>query len=190
MCCPYCSFLSDVQVFDEVNDVAWVSHFCHYSPEDVMNYCVECFSIVNEAEVYICADFTALFRKLFQTEYLISCSSSRSILCLFFGNLCFQLVLRSISYDIQDNFTTVTYELDSSVDATIRGVTFFGIVTKTDDGQSVGLFLSFHFPCHMHVMWRFWVTYLLLFLRSSTGMSSKPGDLIFFKSFMACSTSE
>ena len=154
--------------------MVWLFHYCHYSPEDLTNYCVECFSIVNEAEVYICADFTALFRKLFQTHHLITCSFSRSIFGLFFGNLCFQLVLHSISYDLQDNFTAVTYELDGSVVATIRGVTFFGIVTKTDDGQSVGLFLFFHIPCHMHVMGRFWVTYLLPFFGSSNGMSSKP----------------
>jgi len=73
-----CSFLTHIQISQEIGKVVWHSHLFKKFPQIVMIHTVRGFSVINEAEVDVFLEFSCFFCDPTNVDNLISDSSAAS----------------------------------------------------------------------------------------------------------------
>ena len=117
-------FLICIQVSPEAGKVIWYSHLFKTIPQFVVIYTDKGFSVVNEAEVYICLEFPCFFYDPADVGNLISGSSAFPKSSLYIWKFLVHILLKSSLENFEHNFAGIWHEFNCAVVWTFFGNAF------------------------------------------------------------------
>ena len=119
-----CCFLTCTQVSQESGQVVWYSHHFQNFPQFVVIHTVECFGIVNKAELDVFLELFCFFNDPVDVGNLISGSSAFSKTSLNMWKFMLQVLLKPGLENFEHYFTSVWNECNCEVVWTFFGIAF------------------------------------------------------------------
>ena len=110
-----CCFLTCIQVSQEAGQVVWYSHLLQNFPQFIVIHIVECFGIVNKAEIDVFLKLSWFFNDPADIGNLISGSSAFSKTSLNIWKLMVHILLKPGLENFEHYFTSVWDECNCAV---------------------------------------------------------------------------
>ena len=119
-----CCFLTCIQIFLEIGQVAWYSHLFQNFPQFVVIHTVKDFGIVNKAEIDVLPELSCFLDDPMDVDNLISGSSAFSKSSLNIWKLRVHILLKPGLENFEHYFTSVWDEYNCAVVWEFLGIAF------------------------------------------------------------------